>query len=361
MREAGWEALRAVTIVVLPGLLCDASMWMAQIAALRPLARIVVADFSTQSSIPDMARDALKLADGPLIVIGHSMGARVAFSMVEQAPERVARLTVLDTGVHPRRDGEESARQALVDLAHREGMAALARAWLPPMVHEARAGDPALMNPLTAMVERATPLQHERQIRALLDRPDARPLPARIACPTLVMVGRQDRWSPLAQNAEIAAAIPGAELVVIEDCGHMSPAEQPEQVTDALKRWLGLDAAQPVAAPAGEDRIPETMIFERGRALRGYRINKMAMGLASAENRAAFRADEAAYLDRFGLAAEEKRAVMARDWREMVRLGGNLFFILKISAVDPVRITEIGAHQAGMPHEAFLRERLGKK
>ena len=52
---------------------------------------------------------------------------------------------------------------------------------------------------------------------------------------------------------------------------------------------------------------------------------------------------------------------MTRDWREMVRLGGNLFFILKISAVDPVRITEIGAHQAGMDHDAFLRDRLGKK
>ena len=108
------------------------------------------------------------------------------------------------------------------------------------------------------------------------------------------------------------------------------------------------------------DRIPETMIFERQRSLRGYKINKMAMGLARPENREAFRANEEAYLDRFGLSSEEKRAVMARDWREMVRLGGNLFFILKISAVDPVRITEIGAHQAGMEHDAFLRERLGK-
>nr|WP_276557402.1 extradiol ring-cleavage dioxygenase [Prosthecomicrobium hirschii] len=87
----------------------------------------------------------------------------------------------------------------------------------------------------------------------------------------------------------------------------------------------------------------------------------MAMGLSRPENRAAFLAGEEAYLDRFGLSAEEKRAVMARDWREMVRLGGNLFFILKISAVDPVRITEIGAHQAGMDHDTFLRERLGKR
>ena len=109
------------------------------------------------------------------------------------------------------------------------------------------------------------------------------------------------------------------------------------------------------------DEIPEIPLFDRQRSLRGYRINKMAMGLSRPENRDAFRRDEAAYLDQFGLTSEEKEAVLTRNWREMVRLGGNLFFILKISAVDPVRITEIGAHQAGMDHDAFLRERLGKK
>ena len=109
------------------------------------------------------------------------------------------------------------------------------------------------------------------------------------------------------------------------------------------------------------DRIPDTPLFDRKRSLRGYRINKMAMGLSQPANREAFKQDESAYLDRFGLDPEEKAAVMSRNWREMVRLGGNLFFILKISAVDPVRITEIGAHQAGMDHDAFLRDRLGKK
>lgn len=109
------------------------------------------------------------------------------------------------------------------------------------------------------------------------------------------------------------------------------------------------------------DSIPETPLFDRKRSLRGYRINKMAMGLSNPANREAFRENESAYLDRFGLTAEEKEAVMSRNWREMVRLGGNLFFILKISAVDPVRITEIGAHQAGMEHADFLRDRLGKK
>ena len=108
------------------------------------------------------------------------------------------------------------------------------------------------------------------------------------------------------------------------------------------------------------DRIPDTPLFDRKRTLAGYRINKMAMALSQPANRDAFKANEEAFLDRFGLLPEEKAAVMARNWREMVRLGGNLFFILKISAIDPAVMTEIGAHQAGLPHDQFLRERLGK-
>lgn len=227
------------TILLLPGLLCDASIWYAQVEALKRHADVVVADFSRHDCIEAMARSALALADGPITVVGHSMGARVAMEMARLAPERVERLALIDTGIHPRREGEEANRQVLVDLAFADGMSALAEKWLPPMVHEDRVDDRALMEPLKAMVMRATPEQHQRQIRALLNRPDVRAYLSGIACPTLVMVGRQDRWSPLAQHEEIAAALPNAELVVIEDSGHMSLVEQPEQVSRALLRWLG--------------------------------------------------------------------------------------------------------------------------
>ncbi len=113
--------------------------------------------------------------------------------------------------------------------------------------------------------------------------------------------------------------------------------------------------------PENSGTIPDTPLFDRAGSIRGYRLNKMAMALGQAENRDAFKADEDAYLTRFGLNNEEKAAVKSRDWHEMVRLGGNLFFILKIAAVDPTPITQIGAAQAGMSHEDFLYERLGKK
>jgi pimeloyl-ACP methyl ester carboxylesterase len=111
-------------------------------------------------------------------------------------------------------------------------------------MHPDRTDREPLIGPLREMVLRASPKQHERQIRALLNRPDPRPLLPTIRCPTLVLVGRQDRWSPVAQHEEIAAAIPGAELVVIEDSGHMVTVEQPEAVTQALLAWLGFDGSR---------------------------------------------------------------------------------------------------------------------
>lgn len=111
-----------------------------------------------------------------------------------------------------------------------------------------------------------------------------------------------------------------------------------------------------------EDRIPETPLFDRARANGGYALNKMAMSLSSPEGRAGFLADESAYLDRFGMTPAQKKAVMDRDWHEMVRLGGNLFYILKLSAVDPIPtpVRTIGAAQAGMEMDDFLKQRLGK-
>lgn len=106
--------------------------------------------------------------------------------------------------------------------------------------------------------------------------------------------------------------------------------------------------------------IPDTPLFDREGSIRGYGLNKMAMALGRPENREAFKADEGAFMDRYGLSDAEKAAVTARDWHEMVRLGGNLFFILKISAIDPTPMTEIGAAQAGMDHDDFLKNRLGK-
>jgi protocatechuate 4,5-dioxygenase alpha subunit len=292
---------------------------------------------------------------GRLILAGHSMGGRVAMEMARMAPGRIAGMALLNTGLHPRREGEEAKRQAMIDLAHGQGMAALAAAWLPGMMNAEAAPDSALMADLTAMVCRMTPDLHERQLRALLSRPDAAATLA-YRGPMLLIVGRQDQWSPIAQHQDIARLCPQARLEIVENAGHFAPVEQPATVASMLADW----AKSVTAVDAGLDRIPDTPLFDRPRATSGYALNKMAMGLSTPEGRAAFLADEPAYLDRYALTPDQRAAVVARDWAEMVRLGGNLFYILKISAVDPTPIRAIGAAQAGLSLDAFLETRLGK-
>ncbi len=342
------------TVLLIPGLVSDGFVWAAAAAALAPLP-VAIADATMQDSIEDMARSLLSQYEGRLVLAGHSMGGRVAMEMARMAPGRIAGMALLNTGMHAKRDGEEAKRQAMIDLAHKQGMAALAATWLPGMMNAKATTDPTLMADLTAMVCRMTPAIHERQLRALLSRPDAAASLA-FGGPMLLITGAEDTWSPLSQHQDIARLCPQARLEVIPDAGHFAPVEQPAMVALLLAEW----AKSVVTADAQLDRIPDTPLFDRPRANAGYALNKMAMGLSTPEGRAAFLADEPAYLDRFPLTPDQRAAVVARDWEAMVRLGGNLFYILKISAVDPTPIRAIGAAQAGMSLDAFLETRLGK-
>jgi pimeloyl-ACP methyl ester carboxylesterase len=224
-------------LLLLPGLLCDRTVWRGQIAHLADVTHRV-ADYGSSDTLPAMAQRALKDAPARFALAGHSMGARVALEIMRIAPERVERLALLDTGIHTLQPGETAKRMKLVELARTHGMEALCEAWLPPMVHPDRLGDDPFMRPLRDMVARFTPERFAGQISALLNRPDPALLLASITCPTLVGVGRQDAWSPPAQHEPIAAGIRNARLVIFEDAGHFAPYERPDQVTTAMRAWL---------------------------------------------------------------------------------------------------------------------------
>ncbi|MFC6673451.1 alpha/beta fold hydrolase [Marinobacterium aestuariivivens] len=110
------------------------------------------------------------------------------------------------------------------------------------MVHPSRLDDSELVNDILAMIERKTPEIFAAQIVALLHRPDATAQLGEIDCPTLLLCGREDCWSPLARHEEMASLIPGSRLEVIEDAGHMSTMERPQAVTSAIRDWLEAQA-----------------------------------------------------------------------------------------------------------------------
>ncbi len=99
--------------------------------------------------------------------------------------------------------------------------------------------------------------------------------------------------------------------------------------------------------------IPGTVIFDGAEAQKGYALNKMCYSFNSAENRAAFLADEEAYCARFGLDARQREAVRRRDVLAMIEAGGNVYYLAKLAGIFGLDVQDIGAQQTGMPVEAF--------
>jgi len=234
--------MESVPSVFVPGLMCDSDVWSAQIDALHGAETIVV-NHAHLDSLPAMATALLDRAPPSFALIGHSMGGRVALEVMRIAPRCVSHLALLDTGFEPIANGdpgeqEKTKRHALLEIARREGMKAMAREWAHGMVHPDRLADATFMQRIHEMIARKTPEHFEAQIRALLQRPDASDVLPTIRCPTLVLCGRQDTWSPLSRHEDIARRISSSELVGVDRCGHMSPMEQPEVVTAALLRLL---------------------------------------------------------------------------------------------------------------------------
>jgi pimeloyl-ACP methyl ester carboxylesterase len=229
---------KKIPLLLLPGLLCDAALWRAQVADLADLAECRIADLTRHDSVAAMAEAALSDAPPRFALAGLSMGGYVAHEIMRRAPERVERLALLDTSARADSDEQRARRRGLITLARRGRFRGVTPRLLPLLVHPSRLDDEPLVEIVMGMAERIGREAFLRQQTAILGRPDSRPDLPRIACPTLVLCGRQDALTPLEVHEEMAAAIPAARLVVVEECGHLSPLERPAAVSAAMREWL---------------------------------------------------------------------------------------------------------------------------
>lgn len=225
-------------VFLLPGLLCDETVWRHQIGALAPQFDVRVPDFRGMDDFREMARLVLQEAPERFSVVGHSMGGRVAMELMAMVPGRIDRFVVMDLGVHAVQPGEREQRMVLVHLAEQLGMEALADVWIPPMVARHRQADAALIGEIRAMVLRSTPEIYRGQIEAALKREDQSLYLPHIRHKALLVCGELDEWSPVAQHQAILDELPDAELAVIPGAGHMVTMEQPEAVNQVLLDWF---------------------------------------------------------------------------------------------------------------------------
>jgi pimeloyl-ACP methyl ester carboxylesterase len=230
---------RKDTLILLPGQLCDGALWRYQVEALGGRTDIRIADLTRDPSIGAMAERALASAPARFALAGLSLGGYVAFEILRRAPARVTRLVLMNTSARADAEGQADARGRGVRAARIGSFKGVTPRFLPTILHPAHAADPAIAEVVLAMTERVGRVAFERQQAAAMSREDSRPLLPSIACPTLVVSGLQDRVTPPALQAEIAAGIPGARLETLDPCGHLAPLEQPDAVNRLMREWLG--------------------------------------------------------------------------------------------------------------------------
>lgn len=162
-------------VVLVPGLNCSAHLYAGQIPALWQFGPVTVADHRRDDSMAAMARRILANAPPRFALAGLSMGGYIAFEILRQAPGRVAKLALLDTGARGEAPERTQARKPLMELARQGRFAEITDDQFLLLVHRKRHGDPALKAIVRAMNEETGPDAYVRQQQAIITRPDSRP------------------------------------------------------------------------------------------------------------------------------------------------------------------------------------------
>ena len=226
------------SLALLPGLLDDRAIWAPVIERLSDVAAVTVPDLSQQETIAGMARAVLEEMPERFALAGLSMGGYVALEIMRQAPASVERLALVDTSARPDAAEQAARRMRLIDEVEHGRFKGIRASLLPNLIAQSRLGDAALAQSLFAMAERVGKDAFIRQQNAIMARIDSRPFLRFIACPTLIIGGREDQITPPPVLEELADGIAGAKLVLLEDCGHLAPIERPDEIAEALRAWL---------------------------------------------------------------------------------------------------------------------------
>lgn len=232
--------MTAPVLLLIPGMLNDARLWAEVASDLRALADVRIADVSTQSHIADMADDAWALladvpASVPCVLAGFSLGGYVGIEMLAQPRRTWRAAALLSTSCLPESpEGVAGREKAIAAFTQDfEGMLqGIARRGLAPNAA------PALHESLCQMMRDVGPQAATRQTRAIMARSDHRAALGGLQLPVRVLCGNQDRITPPAISEALVATVPGAQMRLVNNAGHMLPLEQPGAVVATLRDWL---------------------------------------------------------------------------------------------------------------------------
>lgn len=229
---------QGLPIVLVPGLVSSPRIYAPVIPAVWRFGPVMVANHIRDDSMRAIARRILTEAPPRFALAGHSMGGYIAFEIMRQAPDRVAKLALINTQAYPDTTEATARRRVQIERAQNGGYRAVLDELFPGFVHPSRRGDANLRQLVQDMGDDVGVEAFVRQQTAVMARPDSRPMLTAIRCPTLVLSGDSDNTISNALSVEIAESIAGAKLVVLTDCGHLPQVEQPQATAEALAEWL---------------------------------------------------------------------------------------------------------------------------
>ena len=224
-------------VVFIPGLLCDAQLWQNQIEGLADICKSQVADISLDYSMTAMAERILNTAPERFNLVALSMGGYVAFEILRLAPERVIKLTLMDTSARIDSPKAAAHRKATIEAMQVGKFLGVTDKLLPQLIHPSRVHDP-IADIIKTMAIRVGKTAFLNQQNAIMHRTDSRSFLPEIRVPTLVVVGEQDQVTPLHHAQEMQQGIPNAKLHIFPECGHLPPLEYPNETTQLLREWL---------------------------------------------------------------------------------------------------------------------------
>ena len=225
-------------VVFLPGMMCDARLFAPQIAELGRDTVVSVAPITRGERIEEIASGLLDHLPGRFALAGLSMGGIVAMEILRRAPGRVTRIALMDTNALAETPQSSAGYEPLVAKL-RAGMIAEAGGMV--LGQDVLAPGSGRVEVLAQVVEMAEALGADmlvRQVRALQRRRDYQPELRRCQVPALVLCGAADGLTPPRRHEFMAGLIPGAELCVIDNAGHLPVLERPAETTAALRGWL---------------------------------------------------------------------------------------------------------------------------
>ena len=225
-------------VVFLPGLMCDASVFGPQIAALSRDRAVMCAPVAGADRIETLARDVLKAVPENFALVGQGLGGAVAMEVVRQAPRRVNRIALLNTSCLQETPERAAEREPLIVSAKAGRLDDVMRGSLEPGALAPGPLRVEVMNTVLRMAHGLGAEVFERQSRAMQRRPDQQTTLRKLDMPALVACGRHDAIFPVARHEVMASLIAGASFEVFEDAGHLPTLEASGGVTAALNRWL---------------------------------------------------------------------------------------------------------------------------